>query len=70
MGKEVGCLWAGLAAMGSAAGMCIPKTVSEEHLRQYGNDALLSWSLTDEAMEALDELEDGHKYCWNPAPIR
>lgn len=48
----------------------IPKSVQEEHIKQYSEDALLSWELTDEQMESLHALQDGHKYCWDPAPVR
>lgn len=37
---------------------------------QYSEEALLSWQLSDTDMEGLNALEDGHKYCWNPGPIR
>jgi len=48
----------------------IPKTVHESYIGQYSEEALLSWQLSDADMEELNALEDGHKYCWNPGPIR
>ena len=48
----------------------IPKTVHDSYVEQYSEEALLSWQLSDDDMEELNVLEDGHKYCWNPAPIR
>ena len=48
----------------------IPKTTHEEYLRQYTEAKLLSWRLSAEQMQALEALNDGHKYCWNPAPVR
>ncbi|EIE24217.1 Aldo/keto reductase [Coccomyxa subellipsoidea C-169] len=48
----------------------IPKTVHEKYVEQYSEEALLSWQLSDDDMELLNVLEDGHKYCWNPAPIQ
>ena len=50
----------------------IPKTTHEEYLRQYTEAELLSssWRLNLKQMQALNTLSDGHKYCWNPAPVR
>ena len=48
----------------------IPKTTHEEYLQQYTEAELLSWSLSADQLQALDAMSDGHKYCWNPAPVR
>ena len=48
----------------------IPKTTHEGHLSQYTEAELLCWSLSTKQMQALDALNDGHKYSWNPAPVQ
>jgi hypothetical protein len=53
------------------AGCCvIPKSVHAEYIRQFSEQELLSWTLTVAEMAALDALEDGQKYCWDPTNVR
>ena len=35
-----------------------------------GGGGRAGWGLSVEQMRALDALEDGHKYCWDPSGIR
>lgn len=50
----------------------IPKSVRPERIAGFSEAALLGadWGLSESQMRALDGLEDGHKYCWNPEGIR
>ena len=48
----------------------IPKTVHEDFLQQYTEEQLLTWKLSSDQLQALDAMDDAHKYCWNPAPVR
>jgi diketogulonate reductase-like aldo/keto reductase len=47
----------------------IPKSVHPQYVEQYGPQQLLTWQLSSGDMAALDELEDGHKYCWDASDI-
>ena len=47
----------------------LPKSVRSLYIQQYAPDRLLSWQLSAAQMQRLEQLEDGHKYCWDPAPI-
>lgn len=44
----------------------VPKSDHVERVVQQTPDTLLSWSLDDAQLAALDGLEDGTKYCWCP----
>ena len=50
----------------------IPKTVHVHRLEEYRPEALLTWSLSDADMAALNALDDPDKgkVCWNPEDIR
>ena len=48
----------------------IPKTIHQEYLEEYTAAQLLSWELSSSQLQALDAMDDAHKYCWNPAPVR
>ena len=48
----------------------IPKTIHQEYLEQYTAAQLLTWELSSSQLQALDAMDDAHKYCWNPAVVR
>ena len=41
--------------------------LQEKHIREFGvgND----WQLNDDSMKALDAMEDGHRYLWDPSDV-
>lgn len=47
----------------------IPKSDHVPRVVGQTPETLLSWSLDDEALGALDSLEDGTKYCWCPDSV-
>lgn len=49
----------------------IPKSVHPERLAEWGEGHLLGadWGLGPRHMAALEAMEDGHKYCWDPSPV-
>jgi diketogulonate reductase-like aldo/keto reductase len=47
----------------------LPKSVHPEYIQQHAPGALLGWELTAAHMEQLDQMEDGHKYCWDASMI-
>ncbi len=51
--------------------MVIPKSVHPERLAEWGEGHLLGadWGLGPRHMAALEAMEDGHKYCWDPSPV-
>ena len=48
----------------------IPKSNKPERIQQFAEPALLGWALDEAAMAALStQLDDGQKFCWDPADI-
>ena len=47
----------------------IPKSLNKDHIAEASPSKLLCWTLSFDQMHALDQLEDGHKYCWDPAGV-
>ncbi|GIL83834.1 hypothetical protein Vretifemale_12568 [Volvox reticuliferus] len=49
----------------------IPKSVRPERIAEWREDLLLGgdWRLSQEQVTALEGLEDGHKYCWDPSAV-
>lgn len=49
----------------------IPKSVQPKRLAEWGEGDLLGadWGLGPQHMAALEAMEDGHKYCWDPSPV-
>ncbi|GLC38995.1 hypothetical protein PLESTB_001773600 [Pleodorina starrii] len=49
----------------------IPKSIRPERISEWREEALLGpeWGLVPEQVAALRALEDGHKYCWDPAGV-
>ena len=44
----------------------IPKSTNPDHIKE---NITLEKALDDEEMKMLDNLEKGHKYCWNPERV-
>ncbi|GIL56485.1 hypothetical protein Vafri_11842 [Volvox africanus] len=49
----------------------IPKSVRAERIAEWQEDSLLGgdWGLSPAQVVALEGLEDGHKYCWDPSAV-
>lgn len=49
----------------------IPKSVRPERIAEFAPAELLDggWALSEAQMDALDALEDGTKFCWDPTGI-
>ena len=47
----------------------IPKSLDRQHICEANPSNLLAWELSNEQVHALDNLEDGHKYCWDPSNV-
>jgi diketogulonate reductase-like aldo/keto reductase len=47
----------------------IPKSVDKDRIAEFSPAQLLSWQLQDADMVALDSLEDGAKFCWDPKDV-
>ena len=47
--------------------MVLPKTST---LERVGENFDLSFSLDNDNMAQLDDLEDGTRYCWNPEKVK
>ncbi|KAL0025754.1 hypothetical protein WJX77_009082 [Trebouxia sp. C0004] len=47
----------------------IPKSSNKQHIDEASPNNLLSWELNQQQMQALDSMEDGHKYCWDPSTV-
>ncbi|KAL0033110.1 hypothetical protein WJX79_004056 [Trebouxia sp. C0005] len=47
----------------------IPKSLNKQHIDEASPSKLLSWELNQQQMQALDSMEDGHKYCWDPSTV-
>ena len=59
-----------LLRWGLQSGCCvIPKSVQRQRIQQVTWQQLSGWSLPPHHMQALDGLEDGHKYCWDPSTV-
>lgn len=51
-------------------GMCvIPKSVHAHRLQEVCPERVLADTLSDRAMQVLDTLQDGKKFCWDPSGI-
>lgn len=49
--------------------LVIPKSVKQERIQAVTWQQLSGWHLSQQHMAALDGLEDGTKYCWDPSDI-
>ena len=47
----------------------IPKSCTSARVVAMAPNVLLSGLVSDEAMAALDDMQDGHKYCWDSREI-
>ena len=47
----------------------LPKSVRPGRVAEQAEPRLLGWSLSEAGTAALDAMEDGHKYCWDPSGI-
>ncbi|KAL3136995.1 hypothetical protein ABBQ32_006590 [Trebouxia sp. C0010 RCD-2024] len=47
----------------------IPKSLNPVHIAEASPQELLSWELNQQQMKTLDDMSDGHKYCWDPTNV-
>ena len=47
----------------------IPKSVTPSRIEEWGHGRLVDFELDSQAMSALNGLEDGTKYCWDPTDV-
>lgn len=48
----------------------IPKSVNQVRIAEFGPQQFEGWSISEDDMIAIDMMNDGHKFCWDPSCIR
>lgn len=47
----------------------IPKSLDQVHIADASPHKLLDWELNEKQMQMLDDMNDEHKYCWDPKNV-
>ena len=50
--------------------LVIPKSVHKDRIEEATVQQLSGWDLPEQHMAALNAMEDGHKYCWDPTTVK